>query len=169
MKKAAAYLAFVLPAVGLGLWLKFPQADPAFAAPLFHFYIVSFTTFAATVVSLFVTISAGQTALPRHLLLAVAFAWMGAVFFIHGLTTPGAIIDHFHPGIQWGAWLTLFGGGAIFLVAALAPDRPDPRFLRAITAAIIGVYLIFAATAAFAPSVLSRLSTANKLMRQAWS
>ena len=157
MKKAAVYFLLVLPAIALALWSVFPQADPSLAAPLFHFYIVTFTTFAATVVSLFVTISAGQTALPRHLLLAVAFAWMGAVFFIHGLTTPQAIISHFHPGIQWGAWLTLFGGGAIFLVSAFAPDAPDPRFVRAIAVSIIVVYLLFAAVAAFAPGVLTTL------------
>ncbi|HLE26704.1 MAG TPA: hypothetical protein VI793_01210, partial [Anaerolineales bacterium] len=97
MKKSAIYLALTLPVIGLGLAALFPQADPPLAAPLFHFYVVTFTTFAATVVSLFVTISVGETALPRHLLLAIAFAWMGAVFFIHGVTTPGAVIESFHP------------------------------------------------------------------------
>src|SRR3990172_9269236 len=116
MKRLAVVLAFILPALLLGLWSVLPQADSRFAAPLFHFYIVTFTAFAATVVSLFMAISVGQTALPRHLLLAVAFAWMGAVFFIHGLTTKGALIDHFHPGITWSAWLTLFGGGGTFLL-----------------------------------------------------
>ena len=157
MKKAAVYFLLVLPAIALALWAVFPQADPSLAAPLFHFYIVPFTPFAARVVSLFVTISAGQTALPRHLLLAVAFAWMGAVFFIHGLTTPQAIISHFHPGIQWGAWLTLFGGGAIFLASAFAPDAPDPRFVRVLAVSSIVVYVLFAAVAAFAPGVLTAL------------
>jgi hypothetical protein len=106
MKRISIYLALVAPAVGLGLWALFPEADPSFAAPLFHFYVVTFTTIAATVVSLFVTISVGQTALPRHLLLAVAFAWMGAVFLLHGATTPGALIASFHPAITWSAWLT---------------------------------------------------------------
>lgn len=157
MKKAAVYFLLVLPAIALALWAVFPQADPSFAAPLFHFYIVTFTTFAATVVSLFVTISAGQTALPRHLLLAVAFAWMGAVFFIHGLTTPQAIISHFHPGIQWGAWLTLFGGGAIFLASGFARDAPDPRFVRVLAVSSIVAYVLFAAVAAIAPGVLTAL------------
>src|SRR3990167_8536512 len=111
MMRRLAYVAAVLPALALLFWRLVPQADPTFAAPLFHFYIVSFTTFAATVVSLFVAISVGETALPRHLLLAAAFAWMGAGFFIHGVTTPGAVIESFHPALPWSAWLNLFGGG----------------------------------------------------------
>jgi signal transduction histidine kinase len=133
----------VAPAVGLGLWALFPEADPSFAAPLFHFYVVTFTTIAATVVSLFVTISVGQTALPRHLLLAVAFAWMGAVFLLHGATTPGALIASIHPAITWSAWLTLFGGGCIFLVAAFAPNQPNPKFLRTAIAVVALVYVTY--------------------------
>jgi signal transduction histidine kinase len=143
MKRIGIYLALVAPAVGLALWALFPEADPTFAAPLFHFYIVTFTTFAATVVSLFVTISVGQTALPRHLLLAVAFAWMGAVFLLHGATTPGALIATFHPAITWSAWLTLFGGGGIFLLAAFAPNQPSPRFLRTTVITIALIYAIY--------------------------
>jgi signal transduction histidine kinase len=157
MKRIGIILALVAPAVGLGLWGLFPDADPYLAAPLFHFYIVTFTTFAATVVSLFVTISVGQTALPRHLLLAVAFAWMGAVFLIHGATTPGALIGSFHPAITWSAWLTLFGGGLIFLIAALAPNHPSPAFLRAVSAGIALVYLAYVAIVILFPGPLGAL------------
>jgi signal transduction histidine kinase len=157
MKRALVLLALVLPAVGLGFWSAFPQFDPVFNAPLFHFYIVVFTTFAATVVSLFVAISVGETALPRHLLLAVAFAWMGAVFLIHGASTPNALITHFHPALQWSAWLTLSGGGAIFLVGAFAPNMPSPRLIRAAALVILGVYLTYASVAYWLPDVLSGL------------
>src|SRR6185436_15484473 len=159
MKKALVALAFVLPALGLGLAYLFPQADPSLPAPLFHFYIVSFTTFAATVVSLFVTISVGQIALPRHLLLAVAYAWMGAIFFIHGVTTPGAVITHFHPAITWSAWLTLFGGGVLFLVGGFAPPEPNPRLLRALALTIFIIYLIYVGVVVFDPDLLTALLT----------
>ena len=157
MKRIGIYLALVLPAVGLGLWALFPEADPLLAAPLFHFYIVTFTTFAATVVSVFVTISVGEAALPRHLLLAVAFAWMGAVFLIHGATTPSALISYFHPAITWSAWLTLFGGGIIFLIGGFAPNQPNPRFLRNVSAVIAAIYLVYVAVVIFLPSLLSAL------------
>lgn len=159
MKKILVALAFALPAIILGLAYLFPQADPSFPAPLFHFYIVSFTTFAATVVSLFVTISVGQIALPRHLFLAVAYAWMGAIFFIHGVTTPGAVITHFHPAITWSAWLTMFGGGILFLVGGFAPPEPNPRFLRALALTIFGIYLIYVGVVVFDPDLLTALLT----------
>jgi hypothetical protein len=157
MKRLGLYLALLLPAVLLGLWSVFPENDPSIAAPLFHFYIVTFTTFAATVVSLFVLISVGETAQPRHLLLAAAFAWMGAVFFIHGFTTPGALVAQFHPAITWSAWLTLFGGGAIFLVGAFAPNEPRPRFLRLTAGGILVAYLAYVAVVVSAPNALRDL------------
>ena len=157
MKRIVVILALVVPALALAGWALFPGADVVLQAPLFHFYIVTFTTFAATVVSLFVTISVGETALPRHLLLALAFAWMGAVFLIHGLTTPGAVILNFHPAIVWSAWLTLFGGGAIFLVGAFVPNRPSPVLLRRITLTIAVVYVIYVAVVLLFPQLLSDL------------
>jgi signal transduction histidine kinase len=157
MKRIGVILALLLPALLLAFWSLVPSADGVFQAPLFHFYIVTFTTFAATVVSLFVTISVGESALPRHLLLAVAFAWMGAVFFIHGFTTPGAVILNFHPAISVSAWLTLFGGGAIFLLGAFAPNQPSPRFLRRVALAIMTLYAIYAAIVILLPQLLTKL------------
>jgi signal transduction histidine kinase len=158
MRRALILLAMVLPFGGLLFWRLFPEFDPVFNAPLFHFYVVVFTTFAATVVSLFVAISAGETALPRHLLLALAFAWMGAVFFIHGITTPSALITHFHPALQWSAWLTLSGGGLIFLIGAFAPNAPSPGLIRAAILGILGVYLLYVAVAVWFPTALDTLS-----------
>ena len=157
MKRVGIYLALVLPALVLGLWSVLPNADPLLAAPLFHFYIVTFTTFAAAVVSLFIVISVGQSALPRHLLLAVAFAWMAAVFFIHGVTTTGALIDYFHPGIVWSAWMTLFGGGSIFLLAAFTPSRPNPRLMRAVAVVIAVIYVVYVSVVILNPRLLSAL------------
>ena len=155
MMRRLAYVAAVLPALALLFWRLVPQADPTFAAPLFHFYIVSFTTFAATVVSLFVAISVGETALPRHLLLAMAFAWMGGIFFVHGLTTPGALIEETHPGLVWGAWLTLFGGGVIFFISGLAPNTPNPRLLQLVGLGALAAYLLFGAAAVALPGLLT--------------
>ncbi len=157
MKRLGVYLALLLPAILLGLWSAFPEADPSIVAPIAHFYIVSFTTFAATVVSLFVIISVGETALPRHLFLATAFAWMGAVFFIHGATTPGALITNFHPAITWAAWLTLFGGGVIFLIGGFASNRPNPTLLRLVAGGCLLLYALFVVAAFTIPDVISTL------------
>ncbi len=157
MKRLAILSALVLPALGLVGWTLFPEADPRLVAPLFHFHIVSFTTFTAAVVSLFVAISVGETVLPRHLLLALAFTWMGAVFFIHGFVTPGAVINHFHPAISWSAWLTVFGGGVLFIVGAWAPNQPSLPFLRAVAFSMVTAYSLYAAVVFLAPSLLSSL------------
>lgn len=156
-KKLLIILALFGPLVALGVWWLFPALDPVFSAPLFHFYIVTFTTFAATVVSLFVAISVGQTALQRHLLLAVAFAWMGGVFFVHGVTTPNAILTHSHPGIVWGAWLTMFGGAVIFAISGFSPNIPNPHWLRNLTLATVAIYGVFIAFNIFWPAVLTTL------------
>jgi signal transduction histidine kinase len=157
MKRFVVYFALLLPGIILVLAKLFPQADPAWAAPLFHFYIVTFTTFAATVLSLFVAISVGGTALPRHLFLAIAFAWMGAVFFIHGITTSGAIMEGFNPAIVWSAWFTVFGGGVLFLAGSFAPNEPNPRLLRGLALVTLIGYLIYASIAAFGTAFLSQL------------
>ncbi len=155
MKRAALYTALLLPALALAAGAVLPAYDRAFHSPIFHFYIVTFATFAAVVVSLFVIISIGETALPRHWLLAFAYLWMGAVFLVHGASTQGALIDFFHPAIVWSAWLTLFGGGLIFLVAGLAPGRPSPAFIRS-AAAVIGVtYAAYLAVALLRADLLA--------------
>ncbi|MBI5828698.1 MAG: hypothetical protein HZB20_03980, partial [Chloroflexi bacterium] len=99
----------------------------------------------------------GPAAQPRHLLAAPAFAVIGSIFFSHGLATPGALIDHFHPAVQWSAWLTLFGGGAIFAIAGLETARGMPRWLpvrQVIYAAAAGTVL-YTAVAALTPQWLT--------------
>ncbi len=157
MKRLAVYFALLLPPALLGLATLFPQADPTFIAPLFHFYIVTFTTFAATVLSLFVTISVGESALPRHLFLAIAFGWMGGVFFIHGVATPEAIVEGFHPAIVWSAWFTLFGGGLLFLASSFAPNTPNPRLLRRVAGFTLVAYIAYVAVAILGESFLNQL------------
>ncbi|MCI0396182.1 MAG: ATP-binding protein, partial [Chloroflexi bacterium] len=93
------------------------------------------------------------------LLAAVAFAVMGAVFASHGLVTPGALINHAHPAIEWSAWLTLFSGGFLFALASLdRPDRPSTRLpVRRIIFATVGATILYLAVAAFAPGWLDQL------------
>jgi signal transduction histidine kinase len=140
-------------------WL--PQFDQSASLPLFHFYIVTFTTFSAAVVSILLAASLGANAKPRHVLAAAAFAIMGSVFFSHGLATPNALIDHFHPAVQWSSWLTLFGGGLLFSIAALDSLKGMPRWLpvRGVINLATGLVLIYSAIAAFVPNVLTTIGS----------
>jgi hypothetical protein len=84
---------------------------------------------------------------------------MGSTFFSHGFATPGALIDHFHPAVQWSSWLTLLGGSALFTCAALEGPQGMPRWLPVrpvINIATFGV-LFYSAVAAFAPDVLTQI------------
>ena len=131
MKRLFIALSLVLPAGWLLLAALFPQIDRTVQVPLLHFYIVTFFTFAAAVVTFFTAVALGHSSAPRHQLLATAFAVMGVLFFIHGVTTPNALIFAANPGIRWAAWLTLFLGGVVFALAGLdSPERPLPLVRR---------------------------------------
>ncbi|MER3515268.1 MAG: hypothetical protein C4310_13475, partial [Chloroflexota bacterium] len=166
--------AIALGALGLVIALfallqAVPALDVTFHQPIFHFYTVTFIAFIAAVVAWLVVASVGENAAPCHRLFGLAFALMGSLFFLHGLTTPGALIAGFNPGVTWSAWLTLLVGGAIFaLSATLAPEAPprgwEQQWKRILLAAI-GAMLAYAAIVFFAPSWL----TAIERLTQPWT
>ncbi len=161
MKRITFVAVSLLPAAILAFFTVFPQYDLSLSLPLPHFYIVTFTTFTAAVVSILLAVSLGPEARARHVLAAAAFAVMGAVFFSHGFATPGALIDHFHPAVTWSSWLTMFGGGAVFALAALDGPNGMPRWLpirTLIYVAAAGV-LGYSAIVAFAPNVLEQIES----------
>lgn len=147
LKRGLIGALFLAPAMLLiFFWLR-PGADFMASLPLFHFYIVTFTTFSAAVISILLSVALRAIAQPRHFLAAVAFAVIALIFFAHGSSTPGALIDYAHPAVRWSAWLTLFGGGAIFALAALdgpagAPPWLRPRQVAWVVAGLVALYLI---------------------------
>lgn len=163
MRRLYVLLALIAPAAPLlFLWLL-PDADLTLQAPIFHFYIVTFVSFTAAVVSFLLTVALEPIARPRHVLVAVSFAVMSTFFMVHGLTTPGALIPASHPGgsaVGWSAWLTLFSGGVMFLLAGLDREDGPPRvwFVRLILAAVVAVMTYIAVVIAV-PQVLSAIET----------
>ena len=147
MKRFLIALSILLPAGYLLFAFLLPMRDPVWQAPIFHFYIVTFFTFVSAVVTFLAAVVLGNSSLPRHQLLATTFAVMGVLMFVHGLTTPGALIFTYNPGIRWAAWLTLFLGGLVFTIAALdTPKRPLslPSLYRVhwILAIFIGAFIL---------------------------
>jgi class 3 adenylate cyclase len=152
MKRLLAIAALFAPGAALLFFQLNPQADLKLAIPLQHFYIVTFTTFAAVVLSILLVALLGSVARARHLLAAAAFAVIGGIFFSHGLATPGALIAEVHPAVRWSAWLTFFGGGVLFVLASLDGAQTTPRWLPARRLAVgavmaVGVYSLLAALA----------------------
>lgn len=158
MRRSPISWALLTPAlILLFFWIR-PQADSAFRAPLFHFYIVTFTSFAATVVSFLLVAILGPLAQARHLLAAVAFALMGTLFVVHGLATPGALIPASHPAVPaigWAAWLTLFVGGVVFALAGVGRRNAAERFsLPPVVVALAVVVLLFISVVVAVPQWL---------------
>lgn len=154
---------FLLVLVAPGLVLLYfhlnPTADQVYSVPIAHFYVVTFTTFSAAVLSVLLVFSLGTEAVPRHVLAAVAFAAIGGLFFSHGLATPGALISHRHPAVSWSAWLTLLVGGFLFALAGLNGLGWLPKWLttRRITYISAVFVLVYSSVAAFFPNWLTRL------------
>lgn len=160
--KRILLLLLVLSPVGLMLYLRLqPEMDAVYNQPLFHFYIVTFTSFAAAVISILLTASLGDNVQPRHLLAASAFGVMGTVFFSHGIATPNALINYFHPAVQWSAWITLLASGIMFAFAGTVEegDAKTWRQVRTVLRIVTGFVLIYFAIAIFAHNWLDDIGT----------
>ena len=70
MKRFLVFLALAAPALGLVYFTLQPQADLNASLPTFHFYVVTFTTFSAAVISILLASALGPQAQPRHVLAA---------------------------------------------------------------------------------------------------
>ena len=156
MKRPAIILSIVLPAFLLIIFAIFPNLDVASPQPILHFYLVVFFTYVAIVAALLTAITLGANSPVRHQLLATAGIAMGIIFFVHGITTPGALTYTFNPGIRWGAWLTLFMGSMLFLLASVDRiDKPLQRHhLRLINIIVLVICTVFCLIVAFLPEWL---------------
>ena len=68
MKRIVIILALLAPALALLYFNLQPQADRNVNLPTFHFYVVTFITFSAAVVSILLTATLGLEGQPRHVL-----------------------------------------------------------------------------------------------------
>lgn len=101
-----------------------PTRDPMLMQPVFHFYIVSYTSLVALVVTSYVLLGISTTGEPQALFVATGFAAIAGIFFIHGLSTPGVLFAGPNQAVGWSARLSLTAG-ALLLALALR-RRPLP-------------------------------------------
>ncbi|HSH01054.1 MAG TPA: HAMP domain-containing sensor histidine kinase [Anaerolineae bacterium] len=160
MKKFWPLLWGILPGSLLGIYFL-PEWDFVLQIPIGHFYIVTLCTFVALVASLLITYLLGEEIVLRHRFVGLAFATMAGTFFVHGMSTSGALIIGFNPGIQWGAWLTFFSGGALFVVGTFdRPERPlATRIYQLCQKIVFVLYMIFVLIVMFAPQILTSIAT----------
>jgi HD domain-containing protein len=105
-----------LAAAGGGGLLKVPYE---------HFYIVSAISLLATAIAAALALATIQIGLYRVLLLCVGFMSMGAIFAIHGVTTPGILVPNVYEAysgsaVGTSAYLSL-AIPAVFFAASYAP------------------------------------------------
>lgn len=154
LKRTLIVVSLVAPLLFLGVLRLYPDLDIPIHEPLFHFYIVTFFTFAAAAVSFFIAYTVQEEGDTRYQLLPTAFAAMGGIFIIHGILTPEAIFFTSNPGVRWAGWLTLFVGGWVFVAATF---NPNPRQIRSINLILFFLIISFLFIVIFAPHWLSYL------------
>src|SRR5690349_20492273 len=109
-KRGNAVLALLIGPVVIYVALRlFPGWDPLWAAPIFHFYIVSYTALVALVVAVFIFAGLGFDA-AQAVFVAAAFASMAALFLLHGLATPGMMMMDASHGLGLSGRLSLTVG-----------------------------------------------------------
>jgi len=130
------------------LLLAEPSLDRTFGTYDFHFWVVSGVTLAAAVaycVVLCLTRSLHET---RLVFLGLAFMSIAGIFAVHGLLTPGHIIDEVYPALSISSWLSVLAG-AFFVALSAAPVpesveewlRQRGSFVVAVAALAVGVYI----------------------------
>jgi hypothetical protein len=160
MKRNLIVQSIIVPIGLLIAFAAFPNLDVPSPLPVIHFYLVTFFTFVAVVAALLVGIALGADSPVRHRLIATTGVAMGIIFFIHGVTTPQALTYVVNPGIGWAAWLTLFVGSMLFLLASF--DRPDSPLqtyhLRRANWGVAVICVVFGLIVAFAPGWLGAVN-----------
>jgi signal transduction histidine kinase len=156
-------LLIVLPLLLFVGLLRFPTWDPIWDASVPHFYIVSFTSFVALVAAIFVASASGRPRDPRTWLVSMAFVAIAAFFLVHGLTTPGILMEGFHPAVGWSARLSLAAGALLFGLAAV-PWKPAAEawlFARQRILTLLGAlaYAVYVLGVVAFPEALNRLTS----------
>ena len=105
--------------------LAMAHGGPLIVIPYQHFYIVSAVSLIAALVAGVLALTTIQIGLYRVLFLCLGFMSMGAIFAIHGLTTPGILVANLfaryaNSAVAASAYLSL-AVPAVFFAAAYAP------------------------------------------------
>ena len=98
---------------------------PLIVVPYQHFYLVSTVSLLAALVAGALAVTTIQTGLYRVLFLCLGFMSMGAIFAVHGLTTPGILVPNLFArfagsAVALSAYLSLAVPG-LFFAASYAP------------------------------------------------
>jgi len=154
-ERAVIWLGIVaIPIGAFALFMAAPSVDGHFMTPPGHFYIVGATAVICAMLAGAASIAAVQIGSARTLLLALAFLSMAGVFSVHGLATPGFVVN---AGPEYGVVVGFSARLALLLaatfLAASAVDwprnvaAPIERYagrILALAVALLGIYACMA-------------------------
>ncbi len=155
---AACTALIALPMAMLALWGR----EHMHLTSGFHFWSVTVSALLATVASLALTLVGVRRRDARTILVGTAFSAMAGLLLIHGLSSPGILIDAYGPAALSGA-ITLPVGAAVLLLSALPPFRGQRRigWLLVLQGAILTAIAGFGLYALLSPNALPALPEAQ--------
>ncbi|HET8625780.1 MAG TPA: HD-GYP domain-containing protein [Thermomicrobiales bacterium] len=131
-------LTAALPVALLAILLARLLPDNPWVAPVFHFYVVSFTALLTALLAALVAYAAHQVRDVRVLFLALAFLGIAGLFLAHALTTPGVLVPGNNPWVGFSAYASLFAGAAGLALSAIDWPPAVQRALVARQGALLG-------------------------------
>ena len=127
------------PMVAFALLRALPQLDPPVMWFTFHFYAVGVTALAAAVACAIIIASARTLRETRLLFLGLAFFSIAGIFAVHGLTTPGFIVDEYYASLAVSAWLSVLAGAAFVAMSVVGLPARVERLIESNGRALVGV------------------------------
>ena len=129
--KSVGIAALALPMVIFAVVRFDASLDPKIMAFNAHFYAVGLTAFAAAIASAVVIASARTLRQTRLLFLGLAFFAIAGIFAVHGLATPGFVVDEYYVSVAVSSWLSVAVGSALVALSVVGlPDKVEHFFER---------------------------------------
>lgn len=112
-------LALVVPVAILGVLLALPDLDAVWMAPEFHFYVVSASSLMAVMICGVLVLAVRSVRETRILFLALSFMALGALFSVHGLTTPGYLYNEVSAVLIAAPWASTLAGAGFAVLSTI--------------------------------------------------
>mgnify|MGYP000070726583 CR=1 FL=1 len=149
-RSVVSLLAWALVLLGVPLCLTLVLSarhewNPTLASPTYHFYIVSAVALAALAVAFMAAYVAVSAQDVRLSLLTVGFLGIGAIMAVHGLATPGFLVEHeYHSTTAASAYFAhLVGSWMLWLSTVGLPTRAAVWLARRLKLVLfIGVLMV---------------------------
>ncbi|MGE3960988.1 MAG: HD domain-containing phosphohydrolase [Dehalococcoidia bacterium] len=126
------------------------DAGIVWASPTGHFWVVSLAAITCVALAFAAGVAAARTRNARVLMLALAFMSMAGIFTVHGLATPGVLVE--------GSYTGTYQGGAAYGTAVPGSETPAAWLfnltgLSARLAVAVSACFLAASTIPFAPRI----------------